>query len=104
MGWVELFSRKECKDILVASLKYCQSNKGLIIHGYVVMPSHIHLIVSAAQKSVGLSNIIRDMKAYTAKELLKWIFESGRESGKEWLEVVFAYHAKYNSNNAKYQI
>jgi len=104
VGWVDLFTRKECKEILIASLKYCQSNKGLIIHGYVIMSSHIHLIVTASEGSAGLSNIIRDMKTFTAKELLKWVLESGMESRKEWLEIVFAYHAKYNSNNTKYQI
>ena len=104
VGWIDLFSRKECKDILLASLKYCQLNKGLIIHGYVIMPSHIHFIVSGGEKSAGLSNIIRNMKTYTAKELLEWTFDSGKESRKECLDMVFAYHAKYNSNNSKYQI
>ena len=60
MGWVDIFTRKECKDIIVDSLKYCNSNKGLSIHAYVIMSNHIHLIVSAREGSWGLSGIIRD--------------------------------------------
>lgn len=29
---------------------------------------------------------------------------SYKESRKEWMEVVFKYHAKYNKNNQKYQV
>ena len=60
VGWVDIFTRKECKDIIVDSLKYCNSNKGLSIHAYVIMSNHIHLIVSAREDSGGLSGIIRD--------------------------------------------
>ncbi len=80
VGWVDLFSRKECRDIIIESFKYCQVNKGLIINAYVIMSSHIHMVVAADAESDGLSSIIRDMKKYTAKGLLKWIMESNRES------------------------
>jgi len=60
VGWVDIFTRKECKDIIVDSLKYCNKNKGLSIHAYVIMSNHIHLIVSAREDSGGLSGIIRD--------------------------------------------
>lgn len=85
VGWVDLFMRKECKEIFVSSMKYCQSHKGLVIHAYVIMSSHIHMIVTAAETSMSLSNIVRDMKTFTAKELLKWIFNGGKESRKKWL-------------------
>jgi len=68
------------------------------------MGSHIHLILTAKEGSDGLSAIIRDMKKHTSKQLLKWILESGKESRKEWLEIVFKYHAKYNKNNGIHQI
>lgn len=104
VGWVDLFTRKECVDIVLRSMKYCQENKGLRIHAYVIMPSHIHLIVSAAEDSDGLSAIIRDYKKYTSKALLDWILNDPRESRSDWLQVVFRYHAKTNANNKHYQI
>ena len=104
VGWVDLFTRKECKDILIDSFKYCMKNKGLVIHAYVIMGSHLHLIATAKETSSGLSAIIRDLKKHTSKQLLAWILESGKESRKEWLEVVFKYHAKFNKNNTTYQV
>jgi len=104
VGWIDLFTRKRCKDIVIDSLKYCIANKGLELNAFVIMPSHIHLIVRAKESSKGLSGIIRDMKKHTSKQLLKWVLESGKESRKEWMDIVFKYHAKYNKNNNDYQI
>ena len=104
VGWVDLFTRKECKDIIIQSLKYYQKNKGLILNAYVIMHSHIHLIASADENSKGLSAIIRDFKSDTFREMKKFILNNKNESRKEWLEVVFSYHVKYNTNNTKWQI
>ena len=30
--WVDVFTRKQYAEIVVESLKYCQSNKGLIVY------------------------------------------------------------------------
>ena len=68
------------------------------------MGSHVHLAACADEKSDGLSAIIRDLKKHTSKQLLDWSLNSPKESRKEWLEIVFRYHAKYNKNNSKYQI
>ncbi|MBK7096998.1 MAG: transposase [Saprospiraceae bacterium] len=104
VGWVDVFTRQECRDIIIDSFKYCQKNKGLIINAYVVMSSHIHLICRAVDGSEGLSGIIRDFKKFTSKKLLEFILNDTKESRKEWMKVVFQYHAKYNSNNTKYQV
>jgi putative transposase len=104
VGWVDLFTRKECRNIIIQSLKYCQKNKGLILNAYVIMPSHIHLIVRAEEASKGLSSIIRDFKSHTFRELKKFILNSKKESRRDWLNIVFNYHAKYNSNNTHWQI
>ncbi len=104
VGWVDLFSRRQCKDIFMDSLKYCRQHKQLHVHAFVIMESHIHLVLSAVDGSAGLSAIIRDMKKFTSKKLLDWCLHSRLESRRKWLEVVFAYHAKYNSNNSNYQV
>ncbi|MCB0633423.1 MAG: transposase [Saprospiraceae bacterium] len=104
VGWVDVFSRKECKQIIIDALRYCIANKGLVVHAYVIMESHIHLILSATEESQGLSAIIRDFKKHTSKEILKWVRQGGRESRKEWMLIVFKYHAKYNKRNAEYQV
>lgn len=104
VGWVDVFSRKECKQILIDALQYCISNKGLLLYAYVIMESHAHLIISASEDSQGLSAIIRDFKKHTSKAILKWVQNGGRESRKEWMLIVFRYHAKYNKRNREYQV
>ncbi|HSR39012.1 MAG TPA: hypothetical protein VLL95_08865, partial [Phnomibacter sp.] len=47
VGWVDVFSRPLYKDLLVESLGYCQQHKGLLLHAWVIMTNHVHLIVSA---------------------------------------------------------
>ena len=104
VGWVDVFTRKELNEIIVDSLKFCQKQKGLIINAYVIMSNHIHLIVRAAPDSEGLSAIIRDFKKYTSKKILEFVLTDKKESRQEWMKIVFAYHAKYNKNNSKYQV
>ena len=104
VGWVDVFTRNECKEILINSLKYCQKEKGLVLNAYVIMSNHIHIIASAGKKSKGLSRVIGDFKKYTSKRIIDWVLNSKKESRKEWMEVVFKYHAKFNKNNQKYQV
>ena len=42
VNWIDLFIRDEYREIILRSLKYCQENKGLIVHAYCIMTSHVH--------------------------------------------------------------
>lgn len=44
VGWVDVFSRKAYKDIIIESFKYCIEHKGLQLFAYVIMSNHIHII------------------------------------------------------------
>jgi len=43
--WIDVFTRRDYKDIIVESLNYCSKEKGLEIFSWVIMTNHIHLIV-----------------------------------------------------------
>jgi len=99
VGWVDLFTRKAYRDIIIDSLKYCQQNKGLSLFAYVIMSNHLHVL---AQSETGnLSSIIRDFKNHTAKKFLE-ILNSEEESRRNWLKMVFEYHAL--NKNQTFQI
>jgi len=102
VGWLDVFTRKRYKDIVIESLQYCQKNKGLIIYAYVIMSNHLHLVVEA-KKGYVLSDIIRDFKKYVATKILSEINGNPIESRQEWMMRLFKYFAKYNKNNQKYQ-
>jgi putative transposase len=103
-GWVDVFTRKETKQIIIDSLKFCIENKGLILYAYVIMSNHIHIIARADEATSGLSDIVRDFKKFTACKIIDWVNNSGKESRKEWMPLVFKYHAKYNKNNSLHQV
>ena len=87
-GWIDVFTRKNHKQLLVESLKYCQQNKGLIIFGWCLMPSHLHMVAKAEVNNT-LSDILRDFKKHTTKAIVKQI-EDEPESRREWMLEQFA--------------
>lgn len=102
VGWVDVFTRAKYKDIVIDSLRYCIENKGLVLNAYVIMSNHIHFM-GYAKTGYVLSDILRDFKTYTSKQILKSIIEDSGESRQEWMLRMFKYFAKYNSNNTTYQ-
>jgi len=83
VNWIDVFTRLNHRYTIINSLKYCQENKGLEVFAYCIMPSHIHLICSA-DNGKKLSDIIRDFKTFTSKQLIENI-KNEPESRREWL-------------------
>jgi REP element-mobilizing transposase RayT len=83
VGWMDLFVRVQYQDVLINSIEFCQKQKGLNLYCYVIMPSHVHIIASAKEGTLG--KILQSFKSFTANELLKSIQENQQESRKEWL-------------------
>ena len=98
--WIDLFTRKDYKHIIINALKHCQKEKGLYVHAYVIMPSHLHLIISSDNS---LSDILRDFKKYTSKMILKEINQIN-ESRSEWLLRAFSKAGQHLKRITKYKI
>ncbi len=101
-GWIDLFTRKIYKDIVTDSFKYCGENKGLILNAYVIMSNHIHLI-ARAKDGYALSDIVRDFKAHTHRQMIK-VIESDVESRRHWMLHQLKYYASRHNRNENYQI
>lgn len=71
IDWVDVFTRKTYRDIVLESLQYCHKEKGLHLYSYVIMSNHLHLLVMAEHSN--LSDVIRDFKKFTASRILKMI-------------------------------
>jgi len=87
IGWVDVFTRKNHKLTLINSLQHCQKEKGLVIFGYCIMPSHLHLIARAEGKE-SLSDILRDFKKFTSKAIINQIINEP-ESRRDWMVEYF---------------
>lgn len=101
VGWIDIFSRETYKEIFINSLQYCQHEKGLTLHAWIIMTNHVHLIISSHTNKI--ENIVRDMKKYTSKQIIEAIQENPTESRKEWMINLFKSAGKSNSNNKDYQ-
>lgn len=101
VGWLDIFTRKCYRDIVVDSFIYCQKEKGLEIHGWVIMSNHIHSILSS--KTGKLSNTIRDFKRHTSKQIIESI-RTENKSRREWLLHQFKYFASKHKRNQIYQV
>ena len=99
--WVDVFTRKEYRDIFVDSIKFCQHNKGLLVHGWCLMSNHAHMISSA--KNHDLSDIIGDLKKFTSRQIVNAIVNSNYESRKDWMLEIFRQQGSANSRNSESQ-
>jgi len=85
--WIDIFTRKELRLLIVDSLNFCIKEKDLIVYAWVIMPSHVHMIISA-KGDFGLSDIMRDFKKFTSKKIISEIKVIG-ESRRGWLLEMF---------------
>ena len=101
VDFVDIFTRKVYRDVIIDSLKFCRANKGLRVFGFVIMTNHIHCIVNARDHN--LSDIIRDFKRHTATTIKKLI-QDPSESRRDWMLKRFEFAARSNgrSNDFKF--
>ena len=100
--WVDVFTRREYKDIVVASRQYCQREKGLEIYAWCIMSNHLHLALGTTGQEQ-LPDIIRDFRKYTAVALVRAIVANEQESRKAWLLEIFKKAAEVSNKHQKYQ-
>lgn len=99
--WIDALTRREYKDIIVDSLKYCIDNKGLELFAWVIMSNHVHLIIGTRDKP--MQSILRDIKRHASKKITEAIAENMGESRREWMLWFFEREGKANPNNEQYQ-
>lgn len=101
VDWIDLFSRKLSRDILIKNLQHCRLHKELSVGAYVIMTNHMHVIWQS--RSGKLSGTVRDFKSFCTKELIAAI-ESNPESRRAWLLRAFRFHAGGTNQNKDYKI
>jgi len=97
--WVPILFNEAIFQTLLDSLKYCQANKGLNIHGYVIMPNHWHAIISH-EEPAQIPNVVRDLKRHTATEIRSYLSNLGQFSRLFWIKI---FHKKERGQNRLWQ-
>ncbi len=102
VNWIDVFIRDCYREQIVKSIRFCQENKGLQVYAWVIMTSHIHMIIGTEGK-MKLEDIIRDMKRHTAGKMREILEDNSFESRKDWMLWIFGMAGRKNSNNIDYQ-
>jgi REP element-mobilizing transposase RayT len=101
VDWIDIFTRKIYKDILIDSFKYSIENKGFQLFAYVIMSNHVHII---ANSSIGtLSDNIRDLKKFSSRNISDTM-QTIDESRKEWILNRFRINAAQRKSVKNYQL
>ena len=94
--WIPVFTTQVYFDILLESLRFCKTNKGLKLFAYVILENHFHLIAAANK----LSDIMRSFKGYTSRQIIDQL----RKDKREWLLNQLAYFEKKYKNESTFQL
>lgn len=101
VGWIDVFTRKNHKDAIIDSLRYCIANKGLNVYSYCLMTNHLHLVVNA-NEPYELKDAIRDFKRHTTKVLIDQI-KNAPESRRAWMLKEFENEGSESSKSTQYK-
>lgn len=84
-----IFSETRYCDILINNIKFYQKKYQFDILAYVIMPTHFHWIVEVNPHSGTISDIMRDIKKFTAYQ----IFDHLEETKNKNLKKIFVAEA-----------
>ncbi len=69
-NFTKIFTTDKYCDVLINNIKHYQRRYKFLILGYVIMPNHFHWIVKTEPEEGTISDIMRDIKKYTAWDIL----------------------------------
>ena len=99
--WIDVFIRESYFELMIQALSFFRKERGMLIYGYCIMPGHVHLLFQAKKENP--SELIRDLKKFTATNLVNLIRDNQQESRKEWLLWMFKRAGTKSSNVTHYQ-
>ena len=102
VGWIDVFTRLNQKYVITNALRHCQEKKGLEIDAYCLMSSHLHLLCKGTEGFI-LSDIMRDFKKFTSKQIVKTI-QDEPESRREWMLEYFQKSCEHLKKEQKYKV
>jgi len=94
-----VFVKDRYCEILLSNMKHYQETYKYNILGYVIMPSHFHWIVETDPNRGTISDIMRDLKKFSARDLM----DALKNDGKDKLLKLFESSAnKYKTQKRKF--
>jgi len=82
VDFLNVFNDAKCCELLIKNILYYQQRYEFTIIAYVIMPSHFHWITSIDINKGSISDIMRDIKKYSAWD----IFEHLKNNNSKYLQ------------------
>ena len=73
--FIPIFNNPKFCDILISNIKHYRNKYKFTILGYVIMPTHFHWIVEVDNNAGSVSDIMRDVKKFTAWQIFDSLLE-----------------------------
>ncbi len=102
VAWADVFTRDLYRHILLGSIRHCQQHQGLIVHSWVLMTNHFHMICSFAGPYQP-GRVIRNLKNFTAMKLIDSIINNPCESRRSYLLDLFEKEGRLSSSNFRFK-
>jgi REP element-mobilizing transposase RayT len=96
VNWLPIFGNPAIAQIVLDSLRFLHEHRRLVLHTYVLMENHIHLIASSEQ----MSKEIGDFKSFTARTCIDWF----QAHGKQWVLRQLKFHKAPHKADQEYQL
>jgi putative transposase len=69
-SWQPLLEREERKQVLIESLKFLCTTKRILLHGFVIMPNHFHLVLTLGEDET-TSKIQTSILQFTSRQIIR---------------------------------
>jgi len=77
-SWQNLLIKNERKEIIINSLKYLVEKNRILLHAFVIMPNHIHLLFTLCEEEVQ-EKFQRDFLRFTSQQIIKSMINGNEE-------------------------
>jgi len=96
VNWLPIFGQTEIASIILDSLLFLQKQKRMVVHAYVLMENHLHLIALAED----LSREVAAFKSFTARKIIDFLQTTGRT----WYLHQLKFYKLQHKDDRDYQV
>ena len=98
-GWQNIFTTDKYCQLVFKWFNHMKTSYGNKLHGYVIMPNHLHLLLYISRTSPKLSTLIQNGKRFLAYGIVDYLKADGKTD-------LLSYFQKYadKKHNAKHKI
>ena len=98
-GFTHLLNREALAQIVVDNVAFYVRDFGVQLHGFVIMPNHLHLLVTMGQTG-NVSQFMGRLKERSAKQIIDWC----QEHDERTLLEIFSASARRYRHDHRYQV